>query len=536
MKKDLFISIFVLCLAILTGCEDDFDAKIYGSLSTTNFPSTEAEYEEYMMTAYVPFITSQVYQWDGCALQVGFWVPMTGMLRMMDSTTDECAPWTINTWGLSWQYLTECQFENLRFVDRSDMNTPTHFEKVRDITRMTEIIGTLEKADILSEEKKKEWLGEVRLLRGLTMYNLLHIYGPVPVILDPEKIGVFEEESKMERPTLDEMTNYITTDMEYAVHNIAEKQSEKGRYNRDYARFCLMRHYLNEGAHTPGYYQKAYELYSQFTGGYSLYKEGSNPYAEQFKVGHKFNCETIMAVSCSSTADGSGAQGNCNLNYQYMVPWDATKYTNTGDPTPFEKGGGGWSQTMNISPAFYDTFEEGDKRKETIITYYYSSLTNNWNNLWNIGQTWNGYIINKYPAETETNIQGTDMPLARWADVLLMYAEADVRLNNKVSDAAIDCVNQVRNRAGLANLTYDKTASVEVFMDVLLTERGHELFYEGCRKIDLIRFNKYYSKLKAIGKTPSHQYFPLPDFAVNQAEEAGYYLAQYYTRPDYDGN
>ncbi len=67
----------------------------------------------------------------------------------------------------------------------------------------------------------------------------------------------------------------------------------------------------------------------------------------------------------------------------------------------------------------------------------------------NLGVRWNGYIMNKFPQETMTTFQGTDIPLARWADVLLMYAEAEVRKTGTVpSVAAINAVNQVRNRAG----------------------------------------------------------------------------------------
>ena len=152
-----------------------------------------------------------------------------------------------------------------------------------------------------------------------------------------------------------------------------------------------------------------------------------------------------------------------------------------------------------------------------------------------IGVKWDGYILNKYPIETETAFQGTDYPLARWADVLLMYAEADVRLNKTVSTSAIDCVNQVRHRAGLADLPAEKTASVNDFLDALLEERGHEFYYEGHRRIDLIRFNKYYTIMDAIGCTPTSQYFPIPNYAVDQATDMGYTLTQYFTRPDYDG-
>ena len=152
-----------------------------------------------------------------------------------------------------------------------------------------------------------------------------------------------------------------------------------------------------------------------------------------------------------------------------------------------------------------------------------------------LGDLWDGFIVNKYPIETSTAFQGTDYPLARWADVLLLYAEADARAHNAVSQKAVDCVNQVRHRAGLADLDAGKTATVAAFLDALCTERGHELFYEGCRKIDLIRFHQYYTRMKASGRTPSSEYFPIPDFAVNQAKDGGKELTQYFTRDNYDG-
>ena len=87
----------------------------------------------------------------------------------------------------------------------------------------------------------------------------------------------------------------------------------------------------------------------------------------------------------------------------------------------------------------------------------------------------------------------------------------------------------------MPDLTTSQTASVESFLDALLMERGHELYYETCRKIDLIRFNKYYTKMAEMGRAPSSEYFPIPDYAVQQAEASGYKLTQYYTRDNYDG-
>ena len=91
-----------------------------------------------------------------------------------------------------------------------DANNLNHFPKTAEVTRFTEIIGTLEKAseDVLSKEKKNSLLGEARLCRGMMLYYLMHIYGPVPVIINPE--DVFNEEAlgNTVRPTLTEMCDH----------------------------------------------------------------------------------------------------------------------------------------------------------------------------------------------------------------------------------------------------------------------------------------------------------------------------------------
>lgn len=534
----------------LSSCEGDFDAKIYGTLSTTNFPKTQTDYENYLMDMYIPFCSHWSYTYSGSSYTQRQWYSCTGgIVKYFDQASDIMAVYNINKDGVKseWGDMPKCDFEKFKYASRSSSDQyPNHFEKIREVSRFTKEIQTLEEADesAFTGNKKKELVGEAHLLRGLMMYYLFHVFGPVPVILDPALVGDAEAEAKLVRPTLDEMTQYITEDFENAVENMPETQSEKGRYNRDFARYCLMRHYLNEGYHIDGYYQKAYDLFSQFHGSYSLFNTGDNPYVDMFKESNDFNSEIVMAVSCSTAANGSAANGNMNCWTYYCYPKNVlTTDENGNNILPFSNQnrgrGAGWGQYFSIDKQFYDSFEDGDKRKDAIITRYRSkSFTDNngWVTPEDLGSKWDGYIANKYyPESSTTQYQGDDIPLARWADVLLLYAEADVRLHNTVSQSAIDCVNQVRNRAGLANLSSDKTSTVSAFMDALLEERGHELWFEGCRKIDLIRFGKYYSTMSALGRTPTSEYIPIPDYAVDQAANSGYDLKQYFTRDNYDG-
>jgi len=533
----------MLAVLLFSSCTKNFEPKIYGSLIPENFPSTQAEYESYTMTCYTPFTTTWVYNIGSGGNQHGFYIPEGGVLRMFEATTDAMAPWTIGGWD-QWLQLSKANFTDCVYYWRGGVgeNNPNHFQKLAEVTRFTQIIGTLEAApdDIFSDNKKQQLLGEAHLCRGLMLYYLLHIYGPLPAVLDPAQVLDDETLQDMERPTLDEMTAWISADLEYAVANMAEQTAEKGRYTADYARFCLMRHYINEGQHTAGYYQKAIDLYQVLQGkGYSLYTAGTNPYVDQFKNANKFNQEVIMAVSCDPSADGSTKSGNFNPLSWLALPWDVSKVDSQGKPTPFYLQGGGWNQYYNVSPQFYAGYEANDQRKDVILTSYWVN-NNGQPATWqrtsaDIGVSWNGYIINKFPIETATPFQGTDIPLARWADVLLLYAEATVRQSGSAPDAAaIQAVNEVRHRAGLGDLSSAKTATAEAFLNALLDERGHELLYEGCRKIDLIRFNQYAQRTaKSKGLIPTHQYMPLPNYAVDQAATYGKHLAQTYERPEW---
>lgn len=533
MKKisKLFTILFTTA-CLLCSCEDNFDPKIFGTLNPTNYPTTEADYESFMMLCYSPFTTLGTY-WLGAgssANQFTWYIPPGGVMRLFDSTSDNTAPWEYG-WGAGWYYYTKADFNECVYATRdlSDPN-PSHFAKTAEVSYMTYVIGVLEKApaDILPEAKKNALLGEAHLLRGIMAYYLLHLYGPVALIVNPDDVSVEEKLKEVERPTLQQMTEWITADFDYAYNNIPEKQEEKGRYNRDYARVCIMRHCLNEGSYMSGYYQKAIDMYNELKGKYSLFNQGDNPYAELFKVANEFNNEIIMAISCDPNADGGRQGGNSNPYEFYMVPSNAANLDDQGQQTPFYPMGAGWGQVFNISPKYYDTFDVNDKRRETIITRYYNT-----GGVWVDRNTtnWDGFIINKYPVESATYMQGTDIPLARWADVLLMYAEAEVRDSNTPSSAAINAVNEVRNRAGLENLPATVTSSKDAFLDAILIERGHELFYEGMRKIDLIRFNRYAQEVsKNKGVKPTHQYVPLPNYAVEAAESYGKVLTQTYER------
>jgi hypothetical protein len=126
---------------------------------------------------------------------------------------------------------------------------------------------------------------------------------------------------------------------------------------------------------------------------------------------------------------------------------------------------------------------------------------------WETGRTqiisdWNifteGYSVSKFsnlkstesslpPGAVAPAFADTDYPLFRLADVYLMYAESLVRQGSSSGDIET-YFNKVRTRAGISSMS-----TSNITLDVILAERMRELYWEGHRRTDLIRFNKYIS-------------------------------------------
>lgn len=541
--KRLFISI-ILSLAIFSSCEKNFDPKIYGVLTSQNYPASEADFISLMMSCYVPYVNTFSYAlYAADANQHPWYIPAGGVVKMFDVTSDEMAPWVSGVWSNRYRLMSEANYSMTPYNNRASMSdeSPNHYAKTREVTRFTDVISQISSAPAarISEERKMEILAEARICRGLHIYNLFHVYGPVPLIVKAEDVTNPDALNNAVRPSLDEISEWIYEDFEFGAKYAPVNQKENGRFTRDFARVMLMRHCLNEGYHKDGWYQKALDMYAELnTGRYRLFTEGENPYKEMFREKNDFNCEIIAAISCDPSSTGNSKEGGMNPFAQLATPNNCTKVDDLGNPTPFAAAGPGWGMTFNLAPRFYDKFAATDKRAEAIITRYYTT-SKEWWGPEQIGakSEWDGYIPYKYPAETSTApCFGNDFPLARWADVLLMYAEAEVRQSgNAPSAEALAAVNQVRHRAGLGDLPSSYYSSAQVFLDELLNERGRELWYEGIRKIDLIRFNRYAREVRACKRrVPTHQYMPIPNYAVEEALEKGKELVQTFAREGWE--
>ncbi|SDL06248.1 Starch-binding associating with outer membrane [Catalinimonas alkaloidigena] len=485
MKKLYFLLSTLVLLA--GGCTENLDPQLYGSLSPVNFPQSENDFELYMLEVYKPFNAKWGYQ--DLDWQNNFYSYEYGYVQLFDAPTDLFAEFP--EWGGFFEAFSKANFVFLKTQGRT-----SHFEKVRFVTRITKIIDDLEQADI-REEPKNQFLAEAHMARGWIMYYLLHLYGPLPVILDPALIGT-DAEDNLTRPDRATYVSAIAEDLQFAAEHLDAYPAEYGRFNRGIALTVLMRLYLNEKN-----FQQAEEIGREIqTMGYSLVED----YTSLFREATEINNETIFAVSCQPDQSGNQNQGNMNAFAFYCYPSDY----------PGEKVQGGWPSPNGVYAAnwsFYDSFDPNDERRNLLVAEYVnkSGETRDRSNL-------RGAVVAKYPDEGGgTNaFQGNDLPLARYADVLLMLAEAINETSGPTAEA-VELINQVRRRAGIGDLPEADIASKEALRDAILRERGWELYFEGYRKMDLVRHGKWEAALQSVGKTPGPTLLPLPDYAINNS-------------------
>lgn len=105
---------------------------------------------------------------------------------------------------------------------------------------------------------------------------------------------------------------------------------------------------------------------------------------------------------------------------------------------------------------------------------------------------------------------------------LPFLAEAECRASNAVTDESVQLLNVVHTRAGLDAYKTSDFANPEAFLDSVLMERGHELWFEDCRRTDLIRYGKYIEYAKKYRKsTTAADYmvlWPLPQSVIDEGK------------------
>lgn len=357
-----------------------------------------------------------------------------------------------------------------------------------NVYRCNLVLDQIDEAQF-DESLKKQYKGEAMFIRALNYFNMYRIWGGVPTT---KHVVTAAEALTIKRSTDDEMYDLIAGDLKEIVDNNylpdSYSSSDRGRATSGAAKALLGKVYLTFHKWT-----EAKDVLAQLIGKYQLVTS----IEDVFSVDNKNNKEIIFAIQFDKDIEGEGH------GYWYNI-------TNLTDES-------GQSESLR------NCFSEGDARKE-MITYVKADSK--------------VYLMKKFYdlKNTSFNTVGNDQILLRYADVVLMYAEAlnEISYDASESSIALKQVNDIRERAGLTKLTATDVPTQEAFRKAILDERRCEFPYEGHRWFDLVRMGYAKSVMAENGKNiQDYQLlYPIPQTEIEKVGDASIL----WQNPGYDAN
>jgi hypothetical protein len=380
-------------------------------------------------------------------------------------------------------------------------------------------------SDTLKEEIQI-YRAEVRFLRALAYFHMMDLFGKAGFITENDPVGAFQSPEYNRKQLFD----FIETELIDILPTLVDPlQNEYARADKGAAWMLLAKIYLNAEIYINEDKYAACITYCEKleTSGFQL----SPNYADIFNADNNTNNareEIIFPI----LSDGIVTQ-----NYgptTVMINGQVGSLEQNGND--FGVNSGGWGGALRISRQFSEVLESTvysvDNRNTSISENRPIEITS-------IGNNGTGYILGKWSNKTSLGTNGsaneivdTDFPMFRLADVYLMYAEAYLRGGGGSLDIAVDFINRLRLRANNNNTI----TATDLDLDLILNERLVELHWEGHRRQDLIRFNKYTggsynwswkgNSVSGIPLAATRSVFPIPSASLasnpNLKQNSGY--------------
>lgn len=450
---------------MLQACE--LESEVYDSINPSIFPKTEQDVDA--------IITANVYGAFRSEGYGGIFSTAGGIGVINDAISD----YGICSWD--WGF---ASFAQWTAANGDTWPLRDFWQWGSWISKMTMSLDRIKNVPI-DEQALKKYTAELRMGRGWMAYLLYDYYGPI-VIADLETLKSPLANKILPRLSEEEMQTYIETELTEAAkdlpYNYKKGDNDYGRFTKGLANTVLLKFYMLtkqfDKAETIGRELMKPEY------GYSLVPQ----YADIFTLANEKNSEIVWAVQCKT-------------GFQMQI-WQPHILPSDYDFTPLLDGLAKWNG-FKIMWSYINSYDPADKRLGTMITEYTSKsgvLHNQTIDSKKPGeQLYLGAVPLKYeidPATLGGEQSQIDWIIYRYADVLTLTAEAITR-NKGVTDEAVNMLNRVRERA-LPGKGYKSSdfSNKEALLKAILDERGWELYYEGCRRQDLIRYGLYVQAIK----------------------------------------
>jgi starch-binding outer membrane protein, SusD/RagB family len=476
------IILIILASFIFNSCMKDLDTVPLNKekpLATNVFKDTLA-FKEALAKLYASFVLSgqqgPAGDPDIIGIDEGFSVYLREYWELQELPTDEAV----------------CGWGDAGIVDLHNQNwSPTNqfvsylFARIMlTVTYCNEFIRVINtNLPLVSanlQNELKTYKAEARFIRALAYYNGLDLYGHMPFVTEADQVGAFFPK-QISRADL---FNYVEKELIEIDADLADaRTNEYARADKACAWTLLAKLYLNAEVYInqPKYTECITNCKKVIDAGYSL-----NPVYSHLFLADNNNCTDEIIFPFTSDGVHTSSYGAM----VYVIHAEVG-----GNMPAADYGiGTGWAGNR-VTSAFVAKFPDttGLIDKRAMFFTYGQTLSIDDITVFN-----DGLAITKFknvnsdgskPTYIANGHVDTDYPYFRLADVYLMYAEAVLRGGSGGNNSdAIQYVNLIRRRA-YGNNTGD-ISSAELTLDFILDERARELYWEGTRRIDLIRYGR----------------------------------------------
>ena len=377
-------------------------------------------------------------------------------------------------------------FHNMNWSANNPMLTGLYYRSFYQITLANDFIRQASDANLATRgitgadaDNIKKYRAEARFLRAYQYAVLMDLFGNVPFVTDADLLGA----SLPKQKTRAELFAYIESELKAIDADLVNaKANEYGRADKAAAWALLARIYLNAQVYTGTAKNTEAVTYAKkvIDAGYSLITD----YTKLMRADNNLNTsEFILTINF----DGLKTQNWGGTTFLTHAPIGGSM-----NATQFGVDGG-WSG-LRTTKAFSDKFTDITGATDKRAQIYTSGQTADINDLTKFTD---GYAITKFKNIKADGTAGSslvwtdiDFPIFRLSEMYLIYAEAVAR-GGTGGDAttSLGYINTMRQRA-YGNATGNITAT-QLTTDFILDERCRELYWEGFRRTDLIRYNRF---------------------------------------------
>jgi len=485
-RNNILTSLLIMAVAIFTACNKDLDRKPLNSTTAEVQYSTPGGFKEVLAKVYGSYsLVSSTGVGNSDVNVAGISdAGTTDFVRaywnMQELTTDE----GICAWNDG--YLQN--FHNLNWTSSNTYVNALYTRSLFQITVCNEFIR--QSADNIVNGKGfstsevaniKHYKAEARFLRAYQYWVLMDLFGNPPFVTEADPIGKYIPK----RITRKDLFTYVESELKAIDTSlVAPRQNEYGRADRAAAWALLGRLYLNAQVYTgTDHSADAITYASKVIGaGYTLMPK----YKNLFMADNNLNNTEIILPITYDAANSSNYGGTTFLIC-------SAHGTDVNEDKNYGITGGGWAgnrATQKLPLVFSDYSGNTDKRAmfgtnplaiNSVLNFVEGPSVWKFSNVNSDGTT---------PYSPNGVLVSTDFPLFRMAEMYLTYIEAVKRGGTGGSDAiALTYFNKLRERA-YGNTSGDISS---YSLDDVLNERQRELYWEGFRRTDLIRFNYFTS-------------------------------------------